>query len=114
MALTWRVVAIVVVTAYVVYELEHRHQHLDSTFARSFNSAIHQVVQSIGNLPQYASHQELDEEKKQDEEKKKDEGKRKDPPYSGEDLGEDPTKCPGKGFEWKGKGKPGSKVGILA
>jgi len=33
------------------------------------------------------------------------------PPYSGKELGNDPTKCPGKGFEWRGKGKPGSKEG---
>ncbi len=30
--------------------------------------------------------------------------KEKKPPYSGEELGSDPTKCPGEGFEWRGKG----------
>ncbi|MFI0436054.1 MAG: hypothetical protein ACH350_10110, partial [Parachlamydiaceae bacterium] len=31
---------------------------------------------------------------------------RKPPPYCGEKLGKDPTKCPGEGFKWKGKGGP--------
>jgi RHS repeat-associated protein len=34
-----------------------------------------------------------------------------DPPYDGKELGTDPTASPGKEFEWKGKGKPGSKQG---
>lgn len=32
--------------------------------------------------------------------------KKKKPPYCGQELGNDPTKCPGEGFEWKGKGGP--------
>lgn len=32
-------------------------------------------------------------------------------PYNGKDLGNDPTKRPAKGFEWQGKGQPGSKKG---
>ncbi|MBI5273713.1 MAG: hypothetical protein HY860_01515, partial [Chlamydiales bacterium] len=34
-----------------------------------------------------------------------------DPPYDGEKLGEDPSKCPGEGFEWKEKGSPSSGKG---
>ena len=37
--------------------------------------------------------------------------KKKEPPYSGRDLGEDPTKSPGEGFEWKGRGDPESGKG---
>lgn len=44
------------------------------------------------------------------EARQKDEKKKK-PPYEGKELGDDPTKCPGEGFEWKGKGKPGSNQG---
>lgn len=33
------------------------------------------------------------------------------PPYNGKELGTDPTKCPIKGFKWRGAGKPGSKEG---
>ena len=33
------------------------------------------------------------------------------PPHRGDELGDDPTKCPGKEFEWKGDGPPGSKQG---
>jgi RHS repeat-associated protein len=33
------------------------------------------------------------------------------PPYRGDKLGDNPTKPPADGFEWKGKGKPGSKEG---
>lgn len=33
------------------------------------------------------------------------------PPYRGDQLGNDPSRCPDKGFEWKGKGKPGSGQG---
>ena len=33
------------------------------------------------------------------------------PPFSGSDLGLDPTKCPGEGFKWKGKGSPESGEG---
>lgn len=38
-------------------------------------------------------------------------GQIKSPPYSGVDLGDDATKCPGEGFEWKGKGEPGNGEG---
>ncbi len=37
--------------------------------------------------------------------------KEKKPPYEGKELGEDPTKCPGECFKWKGKGAPGSRQG---
>jgi hypothetical protein len=43
-------------------------------------------------------------------EKKGEKGK-KQPPYSGNELGNDPTKPPSEGFKWKGKGQPGSKEG---
>lgn len=33
------------------------------------------------------------------------------PPYNGAELGADPGKCPGEGFEWRGKGKTGSREG---
>lgn len=33
------------------------------------------------------------------------------PPYNGVDLGLDGSVCPGEGFEWKGKGPPGSGRG---
>ncbi len=33
------------------------------------------------------------------------------PPHRGDELGNDPTRCPGKGFEWKGNGEPGSRQG---
>lgn len=45
---------------------------------------------------------ELNEEKDTKNEK---------PPYCGEKLGNDPSKSPGKGFEWKGKGSPESGKG---
>lgn len=36
----------------------------------------------------------------------------KNPPrFNGKDLGFDPTQCPEKGFEWKGKGSPESGKG---
>jgi RHS repeat-associated protein len=43
----------------------------------------------------------------ENEEKTEQDGKRKKPPYCGQELGDDPTKSPGPGFEWKGRGKPG-------
>jgi len=33
------------------------------------------------------------------------------PPYSGQDLGMDPTICPDEGFKWKGRGDPASGKG---
>ncbi|MDR3624643.1 MAG: polymorphic toxin type 37 domain-containing protein, partial [Chlamydiales bacterium] len=36
---------------------------------------------------------------------------KKEPPYNGKDLGADSSKCPGEGFEWKGKDSPGGKRG---
>jgi hypothetical protein len=33
------------------------------------------------------------------------------PPYDWKDLGDDPNIPPGRGFEWKGKNKPGSGKG---
>ncbi len=41
-----------------------------------------------------------------EEEKKEEKKKGKKPPYSEEKLGDDPTKCPGEGFEWRGSGDP--------
>lgn len=55
LALTWKVVAVAAVTAYAAYEIEH--QCSNSAFARSFNSAVHQVVQNIGGVSQYAVNQ---------------------------------------------------------
>ncbi|NDE82136.1 MAG: hypothetical protein EB051_00765, partial [Chlamydiia bacterium] len=40
-------------TGYAAYELERRHEHSSSSFARSFNSAIHQIVQGAGGVSQY-------------------------------------------------------------
>lgn len=57
LGLTWKVVAIAAVTAYVTYELEQQHHLSTSSFARSFNSAVHQVVQNIGGVSQYAVNQ---------------------------------------------------------
>ncbi len=37
--------------------------------------------------------------------------KKKEPPFKFEDLGYDPSKCPGEGFKWKGKGSPTSGKG---
>ena len=34
-----------------------------------------------------------------------------EPPFSGKKLGNDPSKSPGEGFEWKGKGNPKSGRG---
>jgi len=65
LALTWKVVAIAVVTAYVSYELEHQHEHSNSALARGFNSAVHQMVQNIGGVSQYALNQKLDKGKKE-------------------------------------------------
>lgn len=33
------------------------------------------------------------------------------PPFVWKDLGNDPAKCPGKGFEWKRRGTPASGKG---
>ncbi len=38
---------------YVAYELERQHEHSSSSFARSFNSAVHQIVQGAGGVSQY-------------------------------------------------------------
>lgn len=37
--------------------------------------------------------------------------KKKKPPYCGQKLGNDQTKCPGEGFEWKGNGTPETGFG---
>src|SRR3990167_1256512 len=42
---------------------------------------------------------------------KQDKSNKKEPPYNGKDLGEDASKRPTKGFEWKGKGDPKSGRG---
>lgn len=38
-------------------------------------------------------------------------GKKRRPRFCGEKLGNDPTKCPEEGFEWRGKGTPESGRG---
>ena len=54
LALTWKVVAIAALTGYAAYELERQHEHSSSSFARSFNSAVHQIVQGAGGVSKYA------------------------------------------------------------
>ena len=66
LALTWKVVAVAAVTALVAYELEHRNQHSNSSFERGFNSAVHQVVQNLGGVSQYALNQKLAKRKNTD------------------------------------------------
>ncbi len=41
----------------------------------------------------------------------KEKTEKKQPPYTWDDLGSDPSKCPDKGFKWKGKGTPQSGKG---
>ncbi len=36
---------------------------------------------------------------------------KKPPRFNGEELGSDASKCPGEGFEWRGKGSPESGKG---
>jgi RHS repeat-associated protein len=48
-----KMVAIAAVSVYMAYEVEHQHKHSNSAFARSFNSAVHQIVQGIGGVSQY-------------------------------------------------------------
>jgi RHS repeat-associated protein len=49
--------------------------------------------------------------KSEDKKKKETPDPSKKPPYDGKDLGTDPTKCPGEGFKWKGKGSSASGKG---
>lgn len=46
-----------------------------------------------------------------EDEKKKKRDLEDKPPYDGQSLGNDPSKCPGEGFEWKGTDKPGTGYG---
>ena len=55
--MAWKLIAAAVITAYVTYEIEQQHRHSDSALARSFNSAVHQVVQTVGGVSQYALNQ---------------------------------------------------------
>jgi RHS repeat-associated protein len=109
LALTWKVLAVAAVTAYVSYELERQHHHSNSELARSFHSAVHQVVQNVGGVSHYMLNRKLNMSKKRD--LRTEDDKEKKPPYSGTELGDDPTKAPGEGFEWRGKGPRGSKEG---
>ncbi|MCX6989869.1 MAG: hypothetical protein NTX49_02210 [Chlamydiae bacterium] len=63
LALTWKIVAVAAAAAIVSYELEHQHSHSNSALARSFNSAVHQMVQHAGGAAQYTLHK-LDTGKK--------------------------------------------------
>ncbi len=97
--LTWKLIAVAVVTAYVSYELEHHHKHATNEVGAAFFQAAYDMVLNSGGISQLAVKEIVKA------------GNKKKPPYSGEELGDDPTKCPGEGFEWKGKGPPGSKQG---
>lgn len=56
LALTWKVIAVSAVTACLAYELEclSERKHASSAFERGFNLAVHQVVQNMGGISQYA------------------------------------------------------------
>ena len=70
-SLTWKVVDIAALTGYAAYELERQHEHSSSSFARSFNSAVHQIVQGAGGVSQYALNEKLDTAKKKAREEPK-------------------------------------------
>ena len=70
-SLTWKVVDIAALTGYAAYELERQHGHSSSSFARSFNSAVHQIVQGAGGVSQYALNEKLDTAKKKAREEPK-------------------------------------------
>jgi hypothetical protein len=76
------------------------------TFLPAIGTALGVAAIGYGcyQLAVYASNQINDSENLDDKEKEQ------KPKYDGRDLGNDPTKCP-EGFEWKGKGAPGSKKG---
>ncbi|MBS0649770.1 MAG: hypothetical protein JSR93_01285, partial [Verrucomicrobia bacterium] len=84
------------VAVIVGYELEHQFGHSHSDLGKALGAAVGQMAKGSLGL---ALNQAVDTEKK------------KKPPYQGDELGDDPTKCPGEGFEWKGKGAPGSREG---
>ena len=51
----------------------------------------------------------MEETEKANEEKE--DQQRKKPRFDGKKLGEDPSKCPEEGFEWKGNGPPETRQG---
>lgn len=73
--------------------------------AYEINRSLDQEQESYYQSPVYYNEAVLEPT---EAEKKK--GDRKSP-YGGDELGDDPTKCPGEGYTWKGRGPPGSKEG---
>lgn len=57
------------------------------------------AYQLLSNINNKLDTDLLKETEKQSNEKRK-------PKYDGKELGTDTTKCPGEGFEWKGRGRP--------
>ena len=54
LALTWKTIAVVAVTACAAYGLEHQYNHSNNEFVKTFNSAVHQIVQDMGGVSLYA------------------------------------------------------------
>jgi RHS repeat-associated protein len=69
--------------------------------ADGWTRAIHESKDV--QLPKWDKRFETDSQRK--------ETTKKPPRFNGEDLGKDPSKCPEKGFEWRGKGSPESGKG---
>lgn len=63
---------------------------------------------TVHNIDHQYDQRYLNEKK---DEKDKDENEDWAPPYDGSKLGDDPSKCPGDGFEWKGRGTPSEGKG---
>lgn len=95
LAMTWKVVAVAAAAAYVGYQLEHQHRHSNSEFSRSVNSALHQVVQSVGGVSQYLLNQKLEMAKKKQIDARL--------PNSPDELLNDPS--------WEETSHPGAKEG---
>ena len=66
-----------------------------------WNLSVRSLYEELGEFPY---HIKKDNERRSSDE----EGS---PPYRGDKLGDDPTKLPDVGFEWRGKGEPGSGRG---
>jgi hypothetical protein len=83
-----------------------------TTVTAAATYAGYKAIQTLNEKSDgYSSQKDYDAYVKRSDAAYKEETKKKEPPYDGRKLGSDPTQCPEEGFEWRGKGPPGSKQG---
>lgn len=84
---------------------------ISAAIASAVAWGAHEVLTGVQHTVDRPQSPETTKQNEDEEEKRTGEKAPQAPPFNGSELGDDPTKCPGEGFEWRGNGPPSSGKG---